>query len=34
MVRVLLEEIESQGERTSKRPQLVLPTELVRRGSS
>jgi DNA-binding LacI/PurR family transcriptional regulator len=34
MVRVLLEEIEAQGERTSKRPQLVLPTELVRRGSS
>ncbi|MER7794483.1 LacI family DNA-binding transcriptional regulator [Streptomyces sp. NPDC097640] len=34
MVRVLLEEIESQGDRTSKRPQLVLPTELVRRGSS
>ncbi|OMI34035.1 putative cellobiose transport regulator [Streptomyces sparsogenes DSM 40356] len=34
MVRVLLEEIETQGDRTSKRPQLVLPTELVRRGSS
>ncbi|KUJ66808.1 LacI family transcriptional regulator [Streptomyces albus subsp. albus] len=34
MVRVLLEEIETRGERTSRRPQLVLPTELVRRGSS
>lgn len=34
MVRVLLEEIEAQDERTAKRPHLVLPTELVRRGSS
>ncbi|MFC0601484.1 LacI family DNA-binding transcriptional regulator [Streptomyces palmae] len=34
MVRVLLREIESRSERTADRPRLVLPTELVRRGSS
>ncbi|GAA2317773.1 LacI family DNA-binding transcriptional regulator [Streptomyces violaceusniger] len=34
MVRVLLEEIDGHSDRTAKRPQMVLPTQLVRRESS